>query len=68
MATGDVEFLLVPEVAARLRVSARTVYRLIASKQLASTRVGCGQGGLRVTPEEVSDFLGRRQQSAAQPA
>lgn len=63
-----VEFLLVPEVAVRLRVSTRTVYRLISSRQLTATRVGCGQGGLRVTPEEVSDFLKRRQQPAAQPA
>ncbi len=68
MADAEVEFLLVPEVAVRLRVSARTVYRLIGSRQLAATRVGCGQGALRVTPEAVSEFLGRRQQSAAQPA
>lgn len=68
MAEGAIEFLLVPEVAERLRVSARTVYRLISSQQLAATRVGCGQGGLRITPKAVFDFLERRQQSAAQPA
>lgn len=65
---AEVEFLLVPEVAERLRVSARTVYRLISSRQLTATRVGCGHGGLRVAAEEVSDFLKRRQQPAVQTA
>jgi excisionase family DNA binding protein len=65
----EVELLLVAEVAARLRVSQRTVYRLISRKELAATRVGCSeQGGLRIAADEVTSFLKRRQQPAAQPA
>lgn len=65
---ADVEFLLVPEVAARLRVSARTVYRLISGRQLASTRVGSGRGSLRVKPDAVTDYLTRCEQAAVQTA
>lgn len=61
---ADNEWLLVPEVAKRMRMSARTVYRLIASRQLESTRVGIGQGGIRVRPAAVTDFLERRTQAA----
>lgn len=64
MAEAKVEFLLVPEVAMRLRVSVRTVYRLIASRQLASTRFGLGQGGLRVKPEAVTAYIKSREQAA----
>ena len=61
---ADDEWLLVTEVAKRMRVSARTVYRLVAAKQLASTRVGVGQGGIRVKPNAVTEFLQRREQAA----
>ena len=37
---GEVEFLTVPEVAARLRVSLRTVYSLIERGDLHAIRVG----------------------------
>lgn len=65
---ADVEFLLVPEVAAMLRVSTRTVYRLIASRQLAATRVGCGQGGVRVEPDAVAALLKSRESAAVHTA
>ncbi|GHH57656.1 helix-turn-helix domain-containing protein [Lentzea cavernae] len=65
MTESEVEFLLVPEVAKRLRVSDRTVYRLIDSRQLAATRVGAGRGGLRVRPDALVEFVRRREQTAA---
>ncbi len=64
---ADDEWLLVPEVARLMRVSARTVYRLVAATQLASTRVGIGQGGIRIRAAAVADFVKHRTQ-AAEPA
>ncbi len=65
---GEVEFLLVREVAAKLRVSSRTVYRLIANKQLEVTRVGIGQGGLRVAAKAVAHYLASATTAASNPA
>lgn len=46
--------LRVPEVAARLQVSPRQVYRLIAHGSLQSVRLG---HGLRVEPEALTRFI-----------
>jgi len=47
-------FLTVQEVAAELRVSAMTVYRLIKSEQLPATRVG---KSLRIREQDVDGYL-----------
>lgn len=48
------KFLTVAEVAAELRVSTMTVYRLIKSEQLPATRVG---KSLRIREADVERFL-----------
>jgi excisionase family DNA binding protein len=52
----DVRFLTVAEVAAMLRVSKMTVYRLVHSGELASVRVG---RSFRVPEQAVDAFLHR---------
>ena len=55
--TGDiseVKFLTIAEVAAMMRVSKMTVYRLVHSGELASVRVG---RSFRVPERAVHDYL-----------
>lgn len=47
----------VKEVAARLRVSAASIYNLIESGKLACHRIGAGRGTIRVSEEDLSAFL-----------
>jgi excisionase family DNA binding protein len=49
--------LLVSEVAERLRCSASSVYSNIARGRLKCYRVGAGNGGIRVTEEQIEAFL-----------
>ena len=51
---SDVKFLTVAEVAATMRVSKMTVYRLVHSGELPAVRVG---RSFRVTEEDVNDYL-----------
>jgi excisionase family DNA binding protein len=51
---SDVRFLTVQEVAALMRVSKMTVYRLVHSGELASVRVG---RSFRVPERAVNDYL-----------
>ena len=51
---ADVTFLTVAEVAAALRVSKMTVYRLVHSGDLPAVRVG---RSFRVSEEAVQDYL-----------
>lgn len=51
---GDVRFLTVAEVAAVMRVSRMTVYRLVHAGELASIRVG---RSFRVPERGVHDYL-----------
>ena len=51
---SDVRFLTVQEVAALMRVSKMTVYRLVHSGELASVRVG---RSFRVPERAVHDYL-----------
>lgn len=53
MASGA-EFLTVAEVAAQMRVSKMTVYRLVHSGELEAVRVG---RSFRVPEQAVQDFL-----------
>ncbi|MBW4722062.1 helix-turn-helix domain-containing protein [Saccharothrix obliqua] len=51
---GEVVFLTVPEVAAVMRVSKMTVYRLVHSGHLPAIRVG---RSFRVPEQAVHDYL-----------
>lgn len=51
---SEIKFLTVAEVAAVMRVSRMTVYRLVHSGELASVRVG---RSFRVPEHAVHDFL-----------
>jgi len=53
------EFMTVAEVAGILRVSKMTVYRLVGSGELAGRHVG--PRTIRVTADELRDYLERRQ-------
>ncbi len=52
----DVRFLTVAEVAARMRVSKMTVYRLVHSGELEAVRVG---RSFRVPDDAVQEYLRR---------
>ena len=57
--SGDlsgVKFLTVAEVAAMMRVSKMTVYRLVHNGELAAVRVG---RSFRVTEEDANEYLRR---------
>ncbi len=51
---SDVVFLTIAEVAARMRVSKMTVYRLVHGGELPAVRVG---RSFRVTEDDVNDYL-----------
>jgi excisionase family DNA binding protein len=51
---GEVKFLTVAEVAALMRVSKMTVYRLVHSGELTAVRVG---RSFRVPEQAVQDYL-----------
>ena len=53
---SEVRFLTVAEVAARIRVSKMTVYRLVHSGDLEAVRVG---RSFRVPESAVDDYLRR---------
>lgn len=53
-ALADVKFLTVAEVAALMRVSKMTVYRLVHSGELTAVRVG---RSFRVPEHAVHDYL-----------
>jgi excisionase family DNA binding protein len=50
------EMLTVQEVAKKLRVSPKTVYRLVERGELIAVRVG-GSGHLRILPEDFKAFI-----------
>lgn len=59
-ATKETQFLTVDEVAANLRLSHSTVYRLIHARILPAVRVGASSGSLRVDSAELGEYLNRR--------
>jgi excisionase family DNA binding protein len=58
---ADVKFLTVAEVAAMMRVSKMTVYRLVHGGELPAVRVG---RSFRVTEDDVNEYLRRSFYSA----
>ena len=51
--------LTVAEVASRLRISKAVVYRLLAEKKLEHYAIGGGQGGKRISEEQLAAYLER---------
>jgi excisionase family DNA binding protein len=51
---SEVKFLTIAEVAAKMRVSKMTVYRLVHGGELPAVRVG---RSFRVTEEDVNEYL-----------
>ena len=51
---SEAQFLTIAEVAARMRVSKMTVYRLVHNGDLSAVRVG---RSFRVVEEDVNDYL-----------
>ncbi len=51
---SDMAFLTIAEVAAKMRVSKMTVYRLVHSGELPAVRVG---RSFRVTEDDVNEYL-----------
>ena len=51
---SEVRFLTIAEVAAMMRVSKMTVYRLVHSGELPAVRVG---RSFRVTEDDVDEYL-----------
>lgn len=51
---SDVTFLTVAEVAARMRVSKMTVYRLVHSGELPAVQLG---RSFRVTEDDVNEYI-----------
>ena len=51
---SDSQFLTIAEVAAKMRVSKMTVYRLVHGGELPAVRVG---RSFRVTEDDVNEYL-----------
>jgi excisionase family DNA binding protein len=51
--------MTVSEVARRLHCSLSNAYNLIRSSKLRAFRVGAGSAGLRVSEEQLQEFLAR---------
>jgi len=51
---SDAHFLTIAEVAAKMRVSKMTVYRLVHGGELPAVRVG---RSFRVTEDDVNEYL-----------
>jgi excisionase family DNA binding protein len=51
---SEAKFLTIAEVAAMMRVSKMTVYRLVHSEELPAVRVG---RSFRVTEDDVNEYL-----------
>ena len=61
---SDAKFLTVAEVAAMMRVSKMTVYRLVHNGELPAVRVG---RSFRVVEEDVNEYLRKSFYSAGLP-
>lgn len=57
----------VREVAARLEISSSLVYQLIATGKLRCYRIGNGRGVVRVTEEQLQEYLKAAEPAPAQP-
>ncbi len=53
--------LLLEDVAAQLRVSPRTVRRLVQMKEIECFHIGSGRGSLRFRPWAAEDYVKRQE-------
>jgi excisionase family DNA binding protein len=60
--------MTVRQTAARLEVSATTIYNLIAAGKLRCHRVGLGRGCIRISEEHLADFLRGAQRGVETPS
>jgi excisionase family DNA binding protein len=58
----------VGDVAQQLEVSTSTVYALIAAGRLRCSRVGLGRGVIRISDEQLAEYLRAAEQEALPPA
>lgn len=54
--------LKISDVAKRLCISQACAYALVESKELGHYRIGLGRGTIRVSEEQLQDFLERHEQ------
>lgn len=59
--------LKITEVAKRLRISLACAYGLVESGKLACYRIGVGRGTIRVSEEQLQEFLGSVEQEPTDP-
>jgi excisionase family DNA binding protein len=59
--------LKIPEVAARLNVSDSFVYVIIAEGRLKHHRLGKGQGGIRISEQQLEEYLRTTEQGGEVP-
>lgn len=57
----------VREVAERLEVSPSTVYQIIAAGKLRCSRVGIGRGVIRISEEQLAEYLRAAEPVPARP-
>lgn len=51
--------MTIKQVADRLEISASTVYALVASGKLLASRHGVGRGCIRISEDQVQDYMDR---------
>ena len=54
----------IKEAAERLEVSVATAYALVASGKLRASRIGLGRGVIRISEEQLADYLRRAEQES----
>lgn len=59
--------LKVPQVAELLACSIATVYALIERGQLPAVKIGVGNGGVRVRPDDLESFVESRRTGQPTP-
>jgi excisionase family DNA binding protein len=59
--------MTVREVAERLEVSPATVYALIAAGRLRCSRIGLGRGVIRISDEQLAEYLRAAEPVVAKP-
>jgi len=61
------DLMTVEDASLRLNVSDSFVYQQIASGRLKHHRLGKGQGGIRISEEQLADFLRATERGGEQP-
>ena len=59
--------MTVKQAAEQLEISASLVYLLISEGKLRATRHGIGRGTIRISEEQLAEYLGRSEETDRQP-